>query len=93
MERMATFLCPSPKIRINGTTMDNRNRSPFNPNGANMKLMPSSSNKLLMPKPNKINGPAKNEWKTPDRKHVQLLNSGFTFVIEDNHHIDEDGDV
>lgn len=106
MERMATFLCATPKI--NERTVNNK-RSPFDPNGANMKLMPSSrqmvkmlfnssgkSTELLMPKSNEIKEPAKDEWKTPDRKPVQLFNGGFTFTksTNNNHnYIDEDGDV
>lgn len=106
MERMATFLCPSPKIQINGIAVNDKSKSPFNPNGANMKMMLSSSQmvkspinasgvskKLLMPKSNQMKKPTKNDWKTPDRKPVQLINGGFTFVIEDSHYIDEDGDV
>lgn len=106
MERMATFLCPSPMIQINGIAVNKKNRSPFNPNGENMKLMPLSSQmvkspfnpsgeskNLMMPKSNQMKQPAQNEWKTPDRKPIQLLNGGFTFVIEDNQYIDEDGDM
>lgn len=107
MERMATFFCPSPKIQISKIAVNEKNRSPFNSIGANMKLMPSSSQmvkspfnpsaeskELLMPKSNPMKEPAKNEWKTPNRKTVKLLNGGFTFLIDDdNHYIDDDGDV
>lgn len=106
MERMATFLCPSPKIQLNVIAVNDKIRSPFNPNGSNMKLMPSSSQmvkspinpsgvrkKLLMPMSNQMKKPTENDWKTPNRKPVQLINGGFTFVIEDNHYINQDGDV
>lgn len=108
MERMGTFLCSSPKIRINGIAANNKNRSMFNPNGANMKSMLSSNKlvkrpfnpsgqkkKLLMPMSNQMKQPAESGWKTPDRKSDHLFNGGFTFAIEDNHHhyIDEDGDA